>query len=706
MSVVLNGLSIVIPIMMSLLWVATIFLVNSLPFTKRNRNLKIKSRIVYWTSILSISIGVLWLLLIVGTWIFNGWIFVEGIVKAIVPLVLLGNLPVLMLALPQLRQLTGNHQGKLSVDTKIKASNPKLIIPFLAAMLSSGLNFYLQLFAQPIDPSLLEALSWPLILLLLLFIPSFFIIRKYERAKEGQDIWLTGWKRWIKSFSIIGMMILLLISIFVVNVQIGINTSKLPPSSDMMNHDNLDEGGGSQTMQGNMMHHSPQIHNSMVEVKNLQGETRAPADKKFTLVAQQKTIVLQSGKKINAWTYNGQIAPQLHVKEGEMIEIKLINRDITKGVTIHWHGYNVPNAMDGVPGMTQNVVKPGGTFIYKFRANQIGTYWFHSHQQAAEQVKKGLFGSFIVEPKEEVHPYDVDATVINHRWRIGNKAIMAFGNDDQEQKKHVKPGQKIRVRVINGDNLSRKYFLSGADFQVTSIDGIPIKKPERLPSHTSLQIAAGGRYDLTFIMPKHPVQLGMSKFQDGDEPITNTPSLLFDTGFKQVKSDSKSEKKIFDPAEYGTSVQNKLTKTQKFDREFYMIMGNRMGFYDGKLNYLWTINGEVYPKTPTFVVKQGDLVKVTFVNRSLTEHPMHLHGHHMTVLKKNGQKVRTPWQTDTLNVQMGETYEVAFIADNPGMWMDHCHNLDHAAVGMTLHLMYDNVMPSFEVGTKSGNIPD
>jgi FtsP/CotA-like multicopper oxidase with cupredoxin domain len=134
--------------------------------------------------------------------------------------------------------------------------------------------------------------------------------------------------------------------------------------------------------------------------------------------------------------------------------------------------------------------------------------------------------------------------------------------------------------------------------------------------------------------------------------------------------------------------------------------GSKMGFYNGNLHYLWTINGEVFPNTPTFLVKQGEKVKITFINRSLSEHPMHLHGHHMVVIAKNGKKVKTPWLTDTLNVQMGESYEVAFYTDNPGMWMDHCHKLNHAKVGMTMHLMYDNVHSSYEIGTKSGNIPD
>jgi FtsP/CotA-like multicopper oxidase with cupredoxin domain len=710
-SIVLSGLSIAIPMITFFLWIVTILLICQLPYTKRLRNRIIMSRTIYGISILSLGVGFLWLLLVIAAWIVDGWLFVEGLIKVQVPIFLLGNVPVVMLALPQLRLYTIDRQETLSIESKIIASNPKLRIPFFAAALSSAIGFYLHLFAQPIDPSLLEMITWPLLLLILLFIPSFFVIRRYERALQGQDIWFTGWQRWLKGFLPIALMVLLVISIVGVNVLIGINTTKLPASSDMMNHDHIDEGGGTPTMHGNRSHHhSDIVHDQMVKVKDLREDPSVPVDRRFTLVAQQKEIVLQSGKKLKAWTYNGQLAPELRVKQGEMVQVKLINRDIAKGVTIHWHGYNVPNAMDGVPGMTQNVVKPGQTFTYQFRAKQIGTFWFHSHQQASEQVTKGLFGSLIVEAKKEVHPYDVDVTVINHRWNIGNHSIMTFRNHDQEQRKSVKAGQKIRVRIINTDKLSRQYFLSGTHFQVTSIDGVPIQKPGRLSSNTTLQIAAGGRYDLTFTMPNHPVRLGMKAYEEEGKPSTHMLSLLFDNGHQPVKSSLHMEKvakeKVFDPADYGTGVQNPLTSTQKFDRSFQMIMGNRMGFYNGKLNYLWTINGEVYPRTPTFVVKRGEKVKITFVNRSLTEHPMHLHGHHMTVLKKNGRKVKTPWLTDTLNVQMGESYEVAVFTDNSGMWMDHCHNLDHAAVGMTMHLMYDHVLPSYEVGTKSGNIPD
>jgi FtsP/CotA-like multicopper oxidase with cupredoxin domain len=103
-------------------------------------------------------------------------------------------------------------------------------------------------------------------------------------------------------------------------------------------------------------------------------------------------------------------------------------------------------------------------------------------------------------------------------------------------------------------------------------------------------------------------------------------------------------------------------------------------------------------------VRRGDLVKVTFLSRSVEDHPMHLHGHHMLVLSRNGEPATGgPWWTDTLNVAPGERYDVAFRADNPGLWMDHCHNLEHAAEGMTLYLAYQGYRTPYRVGSGPGS---
>lgn len=108
-----------------------------------------------------------------------------------------------------------------------------------------------------------------------------------------------------------------------------------------------------------------------------------------------------------------------------------------------------------------------------------------------------------------------------------------------------------------------------------------------------------------------------------------------------------------------------------------------------------------------FMVQEDDFVKMTFVNRSYEDHPMHLHGHEFQVLSKNGEDITgSPWIVDTLNVAPGEIYEVAFEANNPGLWMSHCHNLEHAEAGMMLHLGYEGITTPYLMGTGTNNMPE
>ena len=108
-----------------------------------------------------------------------------------------------------------------------------------------------------------------------------------------------------------------------------------------------------------------------------------------------------------------------------------------------------------------------------------------------------------------------------------------------------------------------------------------------------------------------------------------------------------------------------------------------------------------------FMVAEGDVIRMTIMNDSGEVHPMHLHGHHALVLSRNGVAATgSPWWVDSLNVNDGESYEIAFIADNPGIWVDHCHNLPHAVDGLITHLMYEGVTTPFVVGGKAGNKPE
>jgi FtsP/CotA-like multicopper oxidase with cupredoxin domain len=94
-------------------------------------------------------------------------------------------------------------------------------------------------------------------------------------------------------------------------------------------------------------------------------------------------------------------------------------------------------------------------------------------------------------------------------------------------------------------------------------------------------------------------------------------------------------------------------------------------------------------------------------NSSGETHPMHLHGHHAVVLSRDGEPASgSPWWVDSLEVGAGQTFEVAFVADNPGLWMDHCHNLPHAADGLVAHLMYEGVTSSYRIGGDAHNEPE
>ncbi len=106
-------------------------------------------------------------------------------------------------------------------------------------------------------------------------------------------------------------------------------------------------------------------------------------------------------------------------------------------------------------------------------------------------------------------------------------------------------------------------------------------------------------------------------------------------------------------------------------------------------------------------VREGDIVIMHIDNHSGELHPMHLHGHHAVVLTRNGVPATgSPWWIDSLNVLEGETYDIAFVANNPGIWLDHCHHLKHAAQGMVAHLMYEGVDTPYRIGGAAGNRPD
>ncbi len=143
-----------------------------------------------------------------------------------------------------------------------------------------------------------------------------------------------------------------------------------------------------------------------------------------------------------------------------------------------------------------------------------------------------------------------------------------------------------------------------------------------------------------------------------------------------------------------------------FDVEDVHVLDRLPRLVHGVPQYAYTVNGAVYPHIAPTVVAEGDVVRVTVVNRGFETHPMHPHGHTVRVLSVDGVAPVAPLWLDTFDVGPGEVWEVAFVADNPGIWMDHCHNLDHAALGMVMHIAYEGVRTPFGDGGHAGNAPE
>ncbi|WP_223192680.1 multicopper oxidase family protein [Paenibacillus sedimenti] len=649
------------------------------------------------------------------------------------PLVLLPIAGIWLMAVPKLwklRKMTGSQADPAdieasSLDASVyqKAAEPGLVVPFQIMALGALTALYFAL--VPPIPFQWIAIAVPAALFLAASAGLWW--RHALRCKQiGKLEVYTVPALWKRALTMTGVLAVCAAAIAFL-IDYGMKNSHLPAelnmasgvaeygngtsTADMSTHQHHMSVGGMNTTTGSKA--------KLVSVTDLTGPRTGTPDRQFTLTAQKQTVQLSSGKMVDAWTYNGQIpGTELRMKEGELVEVTLVNQDIEQGVTLHWHGLDVPNAEDGVAGATQNAVMPGETYTYRFRAEQVGTFWYHSHQVSQEAVNKGLFGALIVEPKEpkvsapvqaerqaeqgqpaqSVQParlQEKDITVLTHVWK---NAGFALGASDTVERMTIAPGTPVRMRLINTDDwVTQKYTLVGTHFEVAAIDGTSLNKPDVL-ANTHLELTTGGRYDITFVMPEHPVflsvggkqDLGVFMTPDGQGDIPVIPATV-----------------PFNALHYGQKAATPFDENSKFTREFTMILDNKLGFYNGNFDFLYTLNGEVFPNTPMFMVKEGDLVKTTIVNRGSVEHPMHLHGHHVLVLSHNGKpSTGTPWWSDTLDVRPGDTYEVAFIANNPGLWMDHCHNLTHAAAGMTMHLMYEGITTPFSVGSSTHNHPE
>lgn len=466
--------------------------------------------------------------------------------------------------------------------------------------------------------------------------------------------------------------------------------SRVPGTYSVMGMGKSDHGGG--PIGADHTSHGADHGQAARSVASLKADPQRAADQDVTLIARKERFTLPSGRAFDGYTLNGESpGPLIRARQGQLVQVRLINESVPDGITLHWHGIDVPNGEDGVAGVTQNAVGPGEQFVYRFVADQAGTFWYHSHQVAHEQVQRGLFGALVIDPREPA-PQVVDVPAAVHLYG----GIGTVNGQEGDLRVDVPPGKRARVRVINTENGPMPVWVSGAAFRLVAVDGTDLNGPAPV-TDAAVLVTAGGRADLEIDLPTGAsgarVHLGGSAAVVVGPGSPDVPAARQPTAMLDLLSYGSPAPLGFNPDAAG--------------RRFEYGIGRRPGFLNGRPGLWWTVNGQLFPDVPMFVVADGDVVRMRLSNDSGEVHPMHLHGHHAVVLSRNGVPATgSPWWVDSLNVGNGESYEIAFVADNPGIWMDHCHHLVHATEGLVAHLMYEGVGTPFVIGGGSRNEPE
>ncbi|UCF91128.1 MAG: multicopper oxidase family protein [Desulfobacterales bacterium] len=440
------------------------------------------------------------------------------------------------------------------------------------------------------------------------------------------------------------------------------------------------------------------------------------AVREFHFSASPARINLGTGPDFVAWTYNGQVpGPEIRVREGETIRVILKNY-LPEATTIHWHGVPVPNAMDGVPGVTQPAVRPGGTFVYEFEARPAGTYIYHSH--AKYQLDQGLYGPLVIEASPPRESYDREYSLMLEDWvmqdgggisrtqrrppmgmmggmRHGRMRSPSPGGPLQEpfydgyavngrvypaiSPLEVRPGERVKIRLMNASSATIYYLrLAGHPLTITHLDGQPVRPVET----DVLRIGMGERYDV-MLTADNPGSWLLAASEEGfgegrlrvplryrgvrpQEPVPPT----FRPGLRMATYQDFS---AAGPPEGPADAAGR----------FY---GQTLS--GGMHSPFWSINGRLYPDAEWLTVRNGERVRLSYGNDSMMPHPMHLHGHFFQVV--NPALPPNLWVTkDTVIVDPMQRLDIEFRADNPGHWFHHCHNLYHMEAGMANVVVYE-----------------
>ncbi len=403
------------------------------------------------------------------------------------------------------------------------------------------------------------------------------------------------------------------------------------------------------------------------------------------------------------WGFEGMApGPEIRVAQGARVQNRLIN-DLPDATSTHWHGIRIDNAMDGVAGLTQEPIAPATSFDYDFVVPDAGTYWYHAHNRSFEQVARGLHGALII---EEPEPLDIDHEEVlilddwlidpdtaqiadtfgamhdlSHAGRLGNY-ITTNGTYNLSQP--VKRNERLRLRLINAANARVfQLALDGLEGWIVALDGMPLVQPRK--AEGPFLLAPAQRIDLIVDVTAETGGAGHILQLDRDESFSQV-------AFEVTGDSARSRRAAPHPLPPNVHVMPELAEAR--DLELLMeggaMGGMRGAMMGGRMSSMrdimqsgnfWAFNGSVggMDGAPLAFLSHGETVRLKIANDTAFPHAMHLHGMHFHEIAPDGSL--GPLRDTTL-LERGEVRDIAFVADNTGKWLLHCHMLSHAAAGM------------------------
>jgi FtsP/CotA-like multicopper oxidase with cupredoxin domain len=411
-----------------------------------------------------------------------------------------------------------------------------------------------------------------------------------------------------------------------------------------------------------------------------------------------------------------------------------LKNECGEAALIHWHGLTPPNDQDGVPGVTQPPLPPGGRYEYDFDVTRAGTNWMHSHEALQEQSLMAaplivrdpkdasldeqevviLLHDFTFHPPEHIlsglakgMSHDHGAMSARQDPHAGHNmpgtdmsgmdtAPMKMGGMDLNDVSYdaflandrtlddpavvrVEKSQRVRLRIINAASATNFMIdLGPLSGWLTDVDGMPIVPVvgSRFP------LAIAQRADVRFTLPAGEGAWPVLFQREGDTALTGivlatkggTVDKIADQAHHAIDGIDREAPMLYRAAE--------PLPERAADRALAIDLTGSM------MTYRWGIEEEGATAQHAHIpVREGERVELTLTNRTEMSHPMHLHGHHFQVVAVDGTRVKGAVR-DTELVPVGGSVTLAFDAGNPGKWMFHCHNLYHMRSGMMTQVRY------------------